>query len=82
MSETRSLHLTVHFEDGQIWAEVDELPGCFAAGRDMDELKEALAEAIGFYLAEGPEPAQVGALHLEPATAKTSVPARVELVPC
>jgi hypothetical protein len=34
------------------WAEVEELPGCFAAGRDESELREALAEAISFYLSE------------------------------
>src|SRR5262245_19756413 len=34
-----------HSEKGYSWATVDELPGCFATGRDMDELEEALAEA-------------------------------------
>ncbi len=43
----------VHHEPGeQLWAEVLELPGCFAAGADMDELREALGEAISFYLSE------------------------------
>ena len=32
------------------WAEVVELPGCFATGFTFDELKEALAEAISLYL--------------------------------
>jgi predicted RNase H-like HicB family nuclease len=32
--------------------EVLELPGCFAAGADMDELREALSEAISLYLSE------------------------------
>lgn len=36
----------VHQEGGSYWAEVVELPGCFASGDDLDELKEALAEAI------------------------------------
>jgi predicted RNase H-like HicB family nuclease len=37
----------VHSEPGEeLWAEVLELPGCFAAGADMDELREALSEAI------------------------------------
>lgn len=39
----------VHQEDGSYWAEVVELPGCFASGDDLDELKEALAEAIFLY---------------------------------
>ena len=36
--------------DGSYWAEVLELPGCFASGFDLDELKEALTEAIGLCL--------------------------------
>ena len=36
----------VHQEDGSYWAEVVELPGCFASGFDLDELKEALVESI------------------------------------
>lgn len=41
----------VHDEPGQDpWAEVTELPGCFASGRDIDELREAVAEAIDLYL--------------------------------
>jgi predicted RNase H-like HicB family nuclease len=38
--------------DGMLWAEVEELPGCFASGTDMDELLEAAAEAIGMYLGD------------------------------
>lgn len=48
-------HLTIHVhrEDGRdLWAEIDELPGCFASGRDMDELGEALNEAVSLYLSE------------------------------
>ena len=36
----------VHHEGGQYWAEVVELPGVFASGRTLDELVEALGEAI------------------------------------
>jgi predicted RNase H-like HicB family nuclease len=82
MSDVRVLHLTVHFEGDQIWAEVDDLPGCFAAGRNMEELQEALAEAIGFYLAEGETPASVSELQVEQASATTHVPARLVLAPC
>lgn len=40
----------VHEEpDQDPWAEVTELPGCFATGCDMDELREAVAEAIDLY---------------------------------
>lgn len=35
-----------HEEDGSYWAEVTELPGCFASGFDLDELNEALVESI------------------------------------
>jgi len=37
-------------DDGSLWAEVKQLPGCFATGSDMDELQDNLAEAIGLYL--------------------------------
>ena len=46
------LHAIVHEEDGAYWAEVKELPGCFASGRDLDEVKEALIEAILMCLPE------------------------------
>ncbi len=36
----------IHEEDGSYWAEVKELPGCFASGANLDELKDALVEAI------------------------------------
>lgn len=37
-------------EDGWLIAQVKELPGCFASGENMDELKEALEEAVSLYL--------------------------------
>lgn len=42
----------IHTEPGEelLWAEVAELPGVFATGRDMAELREALAEAMGLVL--------------------------------
>lgn len=46
----------VHEEDGAYWAEVDGLEGCFASGADLDELREAVVEAITLYL-EGEAPA-------------------------
>jgi predicted RNase H-like HicB family nuclease len=46
------LHAIVHEEDGAYWAKVKELPGCFASGRDLDEVKEALIEAIEMCLPE------------------------------
>ena len=47
MSDTYTV--AVHQEDGTLWAEVEELPGCFATGRDLAELEEALVEAITLY---------------------------------
>ena len=42
----------VRFEGGSYWAEVKELPGCFASGGTLDELNEALAEAVSLYHAD------------------------------
>jgi predicted RNase H-like HicB family nuclease len=53
--KTEQLEFTanVHAEDdGTYWAEVAELPGCFASGHDLDELKDGLAEAIQMCLPE------------------------------
>lgn len=36
--------------DGSLWAEVTELPGCFASGFSLDELQEALVEAVSMCL--------------------------------
>lgn len=43
----------VHEEaDGSYWTEVSELPGCFASGFNLDELKEALVESIEAWLTD------------------------------
>jgi predicted RNase H-like HicB family nuclease len=43
----------VHHEPGEaLWAEVLELPGVFATGTDMEDLRQALTEAISMYLSE------------------------------
>ena len=47
-------HVAVNEEaDGTYWAEVKELPGCFASGFSMEELEEAVIEAIQLWLPEG-----------------------------
>jgi predicted RNase H-like HicB family nuclease len=55
----------VHQEqDGSFWAEVRDLPGCFASGDTLDELRDALEEAISLYTADAPTaggPASAGA---------------------
>lgn len=42
-------------DDGSFWAEVSELPGCFASGHSLEELREGLSEAISLYLRDDPE---------------------------
>ncbi len=56
-----ALHVDVHHEDGSYWAEVRELPGCFAAGDTVAELIESVEEAVELYLAppEADEPPPV-----------------------
>ncbi len=54
MGETmQELNFTVRIhddDDGSMWAEVLELPGCFASGSNVEELREAVVEAISLYL--------------------------------
>jgi predicted RNase H-like HicB family nuclease len=50
-----SFHAVLHEEDGSFWAEVKELPGCFASGFSMEELQDALVEAIQMSLPDGVE---------------------------
>jgi predicted RNase H-like HicB family nuclease len=56
--EQLALHVDVHQEDGSYWAEVRELPGCFASGDTTAELIESVEEAVALYLAppEGEPP--------------------------
>jgi predicted RNase H-like HicB family nuclease len=61
------LTIRVHEEDDRYWAEVAEIPGCFASGASLDELREALEEAISLCLDdEGvngmPRPLRIGEL--------------------
>jgi predicted RNase H-like HicB family nuclease len=52
-SEPQRYAVRVHSEPGeQLWAEVLELPGVFVTGTGMEDLRQALAEAIGLYLSE------------------------------
>jgi predicted RNase H-like HicB family nuclease len=44
-----TLTVEIDEEDGVLWGQVVELPGCFATGDDLDELAEALGEAIVLY---------------------------------
>ena len=51
-----TFHAVVHEEeDGSYWTEIKELPGCFASGFSLDELRDATFEAIQMWLPEGIE---------------------------
>lgn len=42
------------------WAEIEDLPGCFASGESIAEVIDALQEAVSLYLSsEGPAPRAV-----------------------
>jgi predicted RNase H-like HicB family nuclease len=41
----------VHNEEGGYWADVTELPGCFASGDTLDELFESLQEGVALCFA-------------------------------
>jgi predicted RNase H-like HicB family nuclease len=67
------LTILVREEAGGYWSQIRQLPGCFASARTLDELREALGEAIGLYLWDEPitfpdVPLDVGEtdLHLAP----------------
>lgn len=47
-------------DDGSWWAEVDELPGCFASGTTLDELVDAAREAVAMYTSDHGETTTVG----------------------
>jgi len=56
----------IHIEDGSYWADVPELPGCFASGDTLDQLFESLQEGIALYLAD--DGGQRASLHVATAT--------------
>jgi predicted RNase H-like HicB family nuclease len=55
--DTMELEVIVHHDSdtGGYWAEVVQLPGCFAAGKTREELDESLAEAVRLYLEDADE---------------------------
>lgn len=74
--EPQQLHLSVRFEDGSFWATVEEFPGVFATGDDLDELHESPQEGIALMLAgpgEEPPAVMLGELHLEPVAAGAEI---------
>lgn len=56
-------------DDGSFWAEVEELPGCFASGHSLDELENDVKDAIEQHVAalrEIGEPVPEGIESIEP----------------
>jgi predicted RNase H-like HicB family nuclease len=56
----------IHIEDGSYWADVPELPGCFASGDTLDELFDSLQEGVAACLAD--DGGHRGPLHVATAT--------------
>ena len=74
----RNMELTanIHLEDGSYWAEVSELPGCFASGDTFDELFDSLFEGIELYLEDGEGDAALSKpLQIKAAVLSDAVPA-------
>jgi predicted RNase H-like HicB family nuclease len=50
MSATKQLHVNVRHEDGSLWATVEEFPGVFGTGDNLEELRESLEDGIALVL--------------------------------
>ncbi len=75
MPESQQLHLNIRFEDDAFWATVDEYPGVFATGDNLDELRSSLEEGIALILVgDGEEPLSVtlAPLHHQPIATSAS----------
>jgi predicted RNase H-like HicB family nuclease len=70
------LEILIHHEGPEYWSEIAELPGCFASGRTLSELRDALGEAIGLYLWN--EPAEILSEELRTGAAEIWVQRRTE----
>lgn len=69
------LRVRVREEEGAFWATVDEYPGVFAAGDDLEELRASLEEGICLIEAEpgGEVPVlRLSDLRVEPGEATAS----------
>ncbi|HEX7290785.1 MAG TPA: type II toxin-antitoxin system HicB family antitoxin [Conexibacter sp.] len=72
MSTTQDIRVKIHLEDGSMWATVDDMPGVFATGDTLDELRASLEEAVALYLAKpGEAPVPVAISRLETVEAST-----------
>ena len=69
----QQLHVNVRFEDDAFWATVEEFPGVFATGENLDELRASLEEGIALVLAPaGQEPPTVTLAPLRPEPIATT----------
>jgi predicted RNase H-like HicB family nuclease len=74
------LTIQVRFEDGALWATVEEFPGVFATGDTLEELRESLEEGIALYLSDDDKAAHIKLGPLETPTAM-SMATSAQLVP-
>ena len=49
---TQNVHVRVRFEEQSFWATVDEYPGVFGTGDNLDELRESLEEGLALVIHE------------------------------
>jgi predicted RNase H-like HicB family nuclease len=54
------------------WSQVKELPGCFASAGTLEELREAVGEAIGLYLND--EPLELGDVQMAVGEVMVDIP--------
>lgn len=64
----------IHREEGSYWAEVVDLPGCFASGDTFDELVEALREAITLSVEDDVSSAMTAEIEVAELTVSAEAP--------
>jgi predicted RNase H-like HicB family nuclease len=71
------LKVFIHHDGAEYWSEIAELPGCFASGRTLNELHDALGEAVGLYIWDEPakiEPEQLSVGSVDIAVRRAEQP--------
>jgi predicted RNase H-like HicB family nuclease len=69
------LKVFIHHEGAEYWAQIAELPGCFASGRTLTELHGALGEAVRLYLWDEPAEVEPTTLSVGPLDVSVHAPA-------
>jgi len=75
----RDLHFRIRQEDGSFWATVDEYPGVFATGDDLEELRASLEEGIRLMKAGPGE--DLPQIRLSSLTLPSETSASADLIP-